>query len=108
MMAVENGDTRSRSESKVSFTGDKIRSAFLDLIKSKAHFHKPGENYTTEGYVKTDNTDALLKEHLKATNGQVRTRFPPEPNGILHIGHAKAININFGYAKAHDGICFLR
>jgi glutamyl/glutaminyl-tRNA synthetase len=39
---------------------------------------------------------------------KVRTRFPPEPNGILHIGHAKAININFGYAKAHNGITFLR
>ena len=39
---------------------------------------------------------------------QVRTRFPPEPNGILHIGHAKAININFGYAAANDGVCFLR
>lgn len=39
---------------------------------------------------------------------QVRTRFPPEPNGILHIGHAKAVNINFGYAQAHDGICILR
>lgn len=39
---------------------------------------------------------------------QVRTRFPPEPNGILHIGHAKAININFGYASYNKGICFLR
>ncbi len=39
---------------------------------------------------------------------QVRTRFPPEPNGILHIGHAKAININFGYAKAYGGVCYLR
>ena len=39
---------------------------------------------------------------------QVRTRFPPEPNGILHIGHAKAININFGYAAAHGGTCNLR
>lgn len=81
---------------------------FIRLIKSKAHFHKPGENYTTDGYVKTEHTDRLLEEHLKFTGGQVRTRFPPEPNGILHIGHAKAININFGYAKAYDGICFLR
>ena len=39
---------------------------------------------------------------------KVRTRFPPEPNGILHIGHAKAININFGYAAANQGLCFLR
>lgn len=36
------------------------------------------------------------------------TRFPPEPNGILHIGHAKAINVDFGYAAANNGICYLR
>ncbi|XP_056630612.1 probable glutamine--tRNA ligase isoform X2 [Diorhabda sublineata] len=79
----------------------------IDVMK-KLNFHAPGENYKTDGYIVTDNTERLLKEHLKITGGQVRTRFPPEPNGILHIGHAKAININFGYAAAHNGICFLR
>ena len=56
----------------------------------------------------TPNTEKLLKKHLEATGGGVVTRFPPEPNGILHIGHAKAINFNFGYAKAHNGITSLR
>lgn len=79
----------------------------MDVMK-KVNFHAPGENYKTDGYVVTENTKRLLEEHLKITGGKVRTRFPPEPNGILHIGHAKAININFGYAAAKGGICFLR
>ncbi|KAK9494843.1 tRNA synthetases class I, catalytic domain-containing protein [Lipomyces doorenjongii] len=62
--------------------------------------HKPGGN----PQIKPE----LMTGHLKATNGIVVTRFPPEPNGYLHIGHSKAIAVNFGYAKYHSGICYLR
>ena len=62
--------------------------------------HKPGENPQIN--------PELKESHLKATGGQVWTRFPPEPNGYLHIGHSKAIFVNFGYAAHHNGKCYLR
>jgi glutaminyl-tRNA synthetase len=43
-----------------------------------------------------------------ADTKKVVTRFPPEPNGFLHIGHSKAIAINFGFARYHGGDCYLR
>jgi glutaminyl-tRNA synthetase len=53
---------------------------------------------------------AIITEDLKANkhDGRVATRFPPEPNGYLHIGHAKSICLNFGVAADYKGTCNLR
>ena len=50
----------------------------------------------------------LLEKHLDETSGKIITRFPPEPNGYLHMGHAKAMFINFTFAKSKNGICYMR
>lgn len=53
--------------------------------------------------------DNIVRNDLKKGGiKKIHTRFPPEPNGFLHIGHAKAININFGIAKKYNGVCNLR
>ena len=68
---------------------------------------------TTPNEVMTGNfihdfIDEELAEGGRCEGMQVHTRFPPEPNGYLHIGHAKAICINFGTAEKYKGICNLR
>ena len=52
----------------------------------------------------------IIREDLKnnKNDGRVHTRFPPEPNGYLHIGHAKSICLNFGTANEFEGLCNLR
>ncbi|HEY0711174.1 MAG TPA: glutamate--tRNA ligase family protein, partial [Polyangia bacterium] len=56
----------------------------------------------------------FVRDQIKADlannkfGGRVATRFPPEPNGYLHIGHAKAMNIDFGLAREFGGTCNLR
>src|SRR3954449_2145111 len=58
----------------------------------------------------TDFLRAAVAEDTAAGRfgGRVRTRFPPEPNGYLHIGHAKAICVDFGVALDYGGTCNLR
>jgi glutaminyl-tRNA synthetase len=56
----------------------------------------------------TQNSEELLKKHREFTNGRIMTRFPPEPNGYLHIGHAKAMRFNFTVASENAGLTYLR
>ena len=53
-------------------------------------------------------TDIIDEDLKNGTVTQVATRFPPEPNGYLHIGHAKSICLNFGLARDYHGTCNLR
>jgi glutaminyl-tRNA synthetase len=65
----------------------------------------PSENLRPNNFVQD-----IITEDLKQgkNQGRVHTRFPPEPNGYLHIGHAKSICLNFGLAAANQGLCNLR
>ena len=63
------------------------------------------DNETTKNFIET----IIDEDNEKNTYGKrVHTRFPPEPNGYLHLGHAKSICLNFGIAKKYGGLTNLR
>ena len=70
------------------------------------------EENNLDGIVSTNFIDEFVKEDIgpggRCEGMRVHTRFPPEPNGYLHIGHAKAIYIDFGTAERFGGVCNLR
>ena len=63
------------------------------------------ENTTPE---KINFLEEIIEASIKAGQNDIKTRFPPEPNGYLHIGHAKSICLNFGLAEKYNGKCNLR
>lgn len=72
---------------------------------------RPQQTGTTQDQAPATNfIRDIINEDLKAgkNDNRVHTRFPPEPNGYLHIGHAKSICLNFGIARDYRGLCNLR
>src|SRR5688572_28211327 len=66
--------------------------------------HKAAQPASTSNFIKqVVESDLSSKKHIS-----IRTRFPPEPNGYLHLGHSKSILLNFGLAKEYGGGCNLR
>ena len=74
------------------------------MAEKKEEIINSGSNVSQNNFIK----DIINKDLETGKFKKVHTRFPPEPNGYLHIGHAKSICLNFGLAKEYNGLCNLR
>ena len=73
-------------------------------MSNTEHTLENAENTRTHNFI----TQIIDEDLASGKHKSVYTRFPPEPNGYLHIGHAKSICLNFGLAKEYNGLCNLR
>lgn len=73
-------------------------------MSNTEHTLENAENARTHNFI----TQIIDEDLASGKHKSVHTRFPPEPNGYLHIGHAKSICLNFGLAKEYNGLCNLR
>ena len=73
-------------------------------MSNTEHTLENAENIRTHNFI----TQIIDEDLASGKHKSVHTRFPPEPNGYLHIGHAKSICLNFGLAKEYNGLCNLR
>ena len=73
-------------------------------MSNTEHTLENAENTRTHNFI----TQIIDEDLASGKHNSVHTRFPPEPNGYLHIGHAKSICLNFGLAKEYNGLCNLR
>lgn len=96
---------RQKKRAKKAATAAKAKDAPPAEAKKPAPTKKEEEVIDTEAMFKQGFLNHVYGERPVKP---VLTRFPPEPNGFLHIGHAKAIATNFGFAKFHGGQCYLR
>ena len=77
---------------------------------SGSNSNSGNKNEITEASVPPNFIRHIIEEDIQTGkyDGRVITRFPPEPNGYLHIGHAKSICLNFGLSIDYKGACHLR
>ncbi|KAI1084565.1 glutaminyl-tRNA synthetase [Whalleya microplaca] len=106
---VSKGELKKRQKKR-----EKAKAKVAAKSEEKANPAKPAPKPKATTEEPTIDPDQMFKAGFLDDVFKIRpmkpvfTRFPPEPNGFLHIGHAKAIAINFGFARFHGGQCYLR